>query len=75
MYCAIQSYVKNCKGQVNMRHDHEYVKLPTKLVIPKPWEALFISLICPYTLNGQDGTVIDFMCLDMMTQQLVALIS
>ena len=64
---TIRSYVKNCKKcQVNKHHKHKYGKLPTKLVTTNPWEALCVDLIGPYTLKGQDGTVIDFMCLTMI---------
>ncbi len=38
----------------------------TKLVITTPWEALCVDLIGPYTLNGKDGSSIDFMCLTMI---------
>ena len=44
----------------------KYGKLPTKLVISTPWEALCVDLIGPYTLKGKDGTQIDFMCLTMI---------
>ena len=40
--------------------------IPTKLVITTPWEALCVDLIGPYTLKGNDGTEIDFMCLTMI---------
>ncbi len=30
------------------------------------WEALCVDLIGPYTLNGKDGSSIDFMCLTMI---------
>ena len=74
MCFTIQSFVKNCKKcQVNKQHKHKYGKLPTKRVIINPWEALRVDLIGPYTLKGQDGTVIDFICHTMMTQQLVGL--
>ena len=64
---TIQSCVKNCKKcQVNKHHKHEYGKLPSKLVITNPWEALCVNLIGPYTLKGQDVTVIDSMCLTMI---------
>jgi hypothetical protein len=64
---TIQEYVKNClKCQVNKRHKHKYGKVPTKLVMQNPWEALCVDLIGPYTLKGQDGTEIDFMCLTMI---------
>jgi hypothetical protein len=64
---TIRSHVKNCRTcQVNKRHKHKYGKLPTKLVIKNPWEALCVDLIGPYTLKGKDGTEIDFMCLTMI---------
>ena len=50
----------------NDTHKHKYGKLPTKLVITKPWEALCVNLIGPYTLKGKDGTEIDFMCLTII---------
>ncbi len=67
MQNTIRSHVKNCcKCQVNKRHKHKYGKLPTKLVITTPWEALCLDLIGLYTLKGKDGTEIDFMCLAMI---------
>jgi hypothetical protein len=43
---TIQSHVTNChKCQVNKQHKHKYGKLPTKLVITNPWEALCVDLI------------------------------
>ena len=64
---TIRSHVKNCRiCQVNKRHKHKYGKLPAKLVITNPWEALCVDLIGPYTLKGNDGTEIDFMCLTMI---------
>jgi hypothetical protein len=48
------------------KHKHKYGKLPTKLVITLPWEALCVDLIGPFTLKGKDGTEIDFMCLTMI---------
>ena len=64
---TIKKYVKNCcKCQVNKRHKHKYGKLPTKLVIRNPLEALCVVLIGTYTLKGKDGTEIDFMCLTMI---------
>ena len=61
---TIQSFVKNCKKcQLNKGCKHKYGKLPNKLVTTNPWEALCVDLIGPYSLKGQDRTVIDFMCL------------
>ncbi len=31
-----------------------------------PWKALCVDLIGPYTLNGKDGSSINFMCLTMI---------
>ncbi len=58
------SHVKKCPTcQVNKQHKNKNRKLPAKLVITNPWEALCMDLIGPYTLKGTDGTEIDFMCL------------
>ena len=63
----VKQHVKSCKScQKNKRQSKSYGKLPEKLVIEKPWEALCVDLIGPYTLKGQDGTVMDFMCLTMI---------
>jgi hypothetical protein len=67
MHTSIRSYVKKCQScQINKRQKLKYGKLPTKLVISTPWEALCVDLIGPYTLKGKDGTQIDFMCLTMI---------
>ena len=64
---TIQACVKNCRScQTNKRQKHKYGKLPAKLAITTPWEALCVNLIGPYTLKGKDGTIIDFMCLTMI---------
>ena len=56
MQNTIQKYVKNCrKCQVNKWHKHKYGKVPTKLVIQNPWEALYVDLIEPYTLKEKTG--------------------
>ncbi len=53
----IQSYVKSCRScQVNRRHSQKYERVPPKLVITTPWEALCVDLIGSYTLNGKDGS-------------------
>ncbi|KAL3801987.1 LOW QUALITY PROTEIN: hypothetical protein HJC23_010331, partial [Cyclotella cryptica] len=66
---TVRSHVKNCRTcQVTKRRKHKYGKLPTKLAITNPWEALCVDLIGPYTLKGKDGTEIDFMCLTMIDQ-------
>jgi hypothetical protein len=64
---TIRRYVKIGRScQVNKRHSQKYGHLPLKLVITTPWKALCVDLIGPYTLKGQDGSSIDFMCLTMI---------
>jgi len=54
MRTTVRSYVKKCRAcQINKRRKLKYGKLPAKLVIMTPWEALCIDLIGPYTLNPQ----------------------
>ena len=67
MRSSVRQFVKQCKPcQVNKRSKHSYGKLPPKLVLKIPWEALGVDLIGPYTIKGKDGSVIDFMCLTMI---------
>ena len=64
---AVQSHIKKCHScQVNKCRQLKYGKLPTKLAIANPWEALCVDLIGPYTLKGKDKTQIDFMCVTMI---------
>eukprot|EP00804_Cyclotella_cryptica_P023648 CCRYP_011963-RB/>CCRYP_011963-RB protein AED:0.40 eAED:0.67 QI:0/0/0.2/1/0/0/5/139/556 len=45
---TVQSHVKKCHScQVNKRRQIKYGKLPTKLAITNPWEALCVHLIGP----------------------------
>jgi hypothetical protein len=67
MRSTVRSYVKKCHScQTNKRRKLKYGKLPTKLAVTTPWEALCVDLVGPYTLKGKDGTQIDFMCLTMI---------
>jgi hypothetical protein len=64
---TVQSHVKKCHNcQVNKCRQHLYSKLPTKLAITKPWEALCVDLIGPYTLMAKDKTQLDFRCITMI---------
>ena len=67
MQTSVRQFVKQCKTcQVNKRAKYSYGKLPPKLVLSIPWEALCVDLIGPYTIKGKDGSVIEFMCLTMI---------
>jgi hypothetical protein len=64
---TIQKYMKSCRScQINKRHSLKYGHVPPKLVIITPWRALCVDLVGPYTLEGKDGSSIDFMCLTMI---------
>ncbi len=64
MYNTIRSYVKSCRlWQINKRHSQEYGHVPPKLVTTTPWRALCIDLIWSYSVKGENGTSIDFLCL------------
>jgi hypothetical protein len=53
---SVCAHVKKCHiCQVNKRRKHKYGKLPTKLVVTKPWNTVCVDLIGPYTLKGKDG--------------------
>ncbi len=67
MQTTIQSITKSCEScQVNKRRTLKYDHLPSKIVISTPWEVLCVDLVGPYTLNGKDGSAIDFMALTMI---------
>ncbi len=51
---------------MNKRHSLRYGHVPPKLVIMTPWKALCEDLAGPYTLKGNDGSSIAFMCLTMI---------
>jgi hypothetical protein len=64
---TLRSYVKSCRScQRNKRHSQKYGHVLPKLVTMTPWQALCVDLIRPYTLKGEDGTSIDFMCFTMI---------
>jgi hypothetical protein len=64
---TIRSKTKSCKiCQVNKKCTQKYGRLPPKIIISTPWEALCVDLVGPYTLTGKDGLSIDFMALTMI---------
>jgi hypothetical protein len=64
---TIWNYVKSCRScLVNKRHSLKFRHVPPKLVITNPWRVLCVDLVDPYTLKGNDGLSIDFMCLTMI---------
>ena len=68
MRTTIRTLVRNCKScQVNKRRKRwKYGKLPPKNVITNPWETLCVDCIGPYTLKGNNGSIVEFQCLTMI---------
>ncbi len=67
MCALIQSLTKSCRAcQVNKKQKLKYGHLPPKTIITVPLRALCVDLICPYTLKGKNGTIIDFVALTMI---------
>ena len=67
MRAMVRSYVKQCQScQFNKKQKLQYGHVPVKTIKRKPWEALCVDLIGPYTLKGKDGAEIDFMYLTMI---------
>ncbi len=67
MHTTIRSLTKSCRScQINKRRSRWYGHLPPKTVITNPWECLCVDLIGPYTLNGKDNLLIDFMASTMI---------
>ena len=63
----VRHYTKTCRAcQFGKKRKLQYGKLPEKFVVTNPWEVLCVDLIGPYTLKGQDGSALDFMCLTMI---------
>ena len=57
VHTPFRSYVKKCHAcQINKRQKLKYGKLPAKLIVMTPWEALCVDLIGPYTLKGKDSS-------------------
>ena len=65
---------KNCHTcQVNEQHKHKYGKLPAKLVIANPWEALLVDLIGHTLSKVKMGEKLTLCVLLWLTQLLVDL--
>ncbi len=64
---TVRPITKSCKScQLNKKCTWKYGHHPSKIMISTPWEALCGNLVGPYTLNGKDGSSIDFMALTMI---------
>jgi hypothetical protein len=63
----VKRLVKSCKRcQKGKRRARGYGKVPPKTSDQVPWRKICVDLIGPYTLKGQDGKIMDFMCLTII---------
>jgi len=63
----VRRHVKSCKRcQLGKRRKRKYGHVPPKIADQVPWQKVCVDLIGPYTLKGQDGTIMDFMCLTII---------
>ena len=64
---TVRRHTETCHScQKGKRSKYKYGKLPTKIAWTRPWKTLCVDLVGPYTLNGKDGTEVDFMCMTMI---------
>ena len=67
MRTQIRKYTSKCvRCQKGKKTTRKYGSVPAKIAETVPWKSVCVDLIGPYTLKGQDGTIIDFMCLTMI---------
>jgi hypothetical protein len=67
MRTTIWSLTKSCRAcQINKKWKLKYGHLPPDTIITAPCRVLCVDLIGPYSHNGKDGTIIDFMALTMI---------
>ena len=65
----VRAHVKRChRCQVGKKRRRKYGKLPPKIAETTPWKTVSVDLIGPYTLQGKDRSILDFMCLTMIDQ-------
>ena len=58
---------KKCKRcQKGKTRKRKYGHVPAKIAETTPWKGVCVDLIGPYTLIGQDGSKVDFMCLTII---------
>ena len=65
----VRAHVKRChRCQVGKKRKRKCGKLPPKIAETTPWKTVSVDLIGPYTLQGKDRSILDFMCLTMIDQ-------
>lgn len=64
---AVRDFTKYCKRcQLGKKRKRKYGKLPPKTAEVVPWRTVQVDLIGPYTIKGEDGSAVEFMCMTMI---------
>lgn len=67
MSTQIRKLCRTCdRCQLAKKRKVRYGHLPAKQADYNPWETVCVDLIGPYTIRGEDGSCMDFMCMTMI---------
>jgi hypothetical protein len=67
MHDQIRKFTKTCsRCQLGKKRKMKYSELPPKQAVVIPWHTVCVDLIGPYTVTGEDGTCLEFMCMTMI---------
>lgn len=67
MRSEIRKFTKYCdRCQLGKKRKRKYGHLPPKIAAINPWEVVQVDLIGPYTIKGQSGPAMEFMCMTMI---------
>ena len=67
MYGDIQKFTKYCdRCQKGKKRKRKYGHLAAKEAVITPWQTVCVDLVGPYTIKGEDGSSVEFMCMTMI---------
>lgn len=67
MSSQITKFTRSCdRCQRGKKRKRKYAHLPPKTAVINPWQTVCVDLIGPYTVNGSDGSSLEFMCMTMI---------
>eukprot|EP00984_Skeletonema_dohrnii_P014942 scaffold6399_cov105-Skeletonema_dohrnii-CCMP3373.AAC.1 len=67
MHEQIRKFTARChRCQMGKKRKKKYSQLPPKEAVLIPWHTVCVDLTGPYTIEGDDGTCLEFMCMTMI---------
>ena len=67
MRADVKRFTKKChRCQLGKKRKRKYSQVPPKEAETVPWRTVSVDLIGPYTIKGEDGSALDFMCMTMI---------